>query len=74
VGIMAACGIAMQRFRSRVAAGVALAVFVYGKIYAIQEGQNVNFSGWLVAAILTLCFVNALRGTMAYNKLKTKTA
>ncbi len=70
VGIMLACGIGMQKWKSRAAAVIALLVFAYGKIYSIQVGQNVSIGGWIVAALLLLCFVNGVRGTFAYQKQK----
>jgi hypothetical protein len=56
---------------SRVAATVTLVLFVLEKIWAFQDGQRP--AGMIMAIVLTLIFLNAVRATIRYRQLLAAT-
>jgi len=54
---------------SRVAASVALVLFVLEKIWAFQDGQRP--AGMIMAIVITFIFVNTVRATFCYRRLLT---
>lgn len=74
VALMLGCGIALQRWHSRVAGILALADFLYGKMYFIINGQHINVGGWIIAAVITLYLFHGVRGAFAWHAIQKKRA
>jgi hypothetical protein len=68
VVIFGALAIGIWRM-SRVAATLALVLFVVEKVWAAQDGQRP--AGVILAIVITLIFVNTVRATFRFRRLST---
>jgi len=69
VGIFAVLGFFLRR-HSRVAAVLALAMFVAEKIsMALKTG---GITGWPLAIVLLLCFISGVRGSFGFHRLNAR--
>src|SRR5262245_55535367 len=66
VTIIAAIGIGILNF-SRVCAVAGLLIYWGEQIYAIQETGRTN---WIMLTILTIAYINGIRGCFAYHNFK----
>lgn len=58
--------------KSRMASVIMLIYFIYGKIMMFMDGYPFNTFGIILAIALTVCFINAVRGTFYWHsKIKT---
>jgi hypothetical protein len=70
-GIFAIAGWRIWRL-SRIWAVLALAIFIFETVYAVESSPNVSAGGAYVRAVLALALVSSVRGTFAYQSFKKK--
>jgi hypothetical protein len=70
VGIFVAVAVGIYR-HSRIAAVAGLVVYLLGQVY-LWTTMGPQGGGWLVGILITLSFINGIRGTFAYHRLRPK--